>query len=119
MVDPTISNFEQEYTDMKINIDIEQEEETVVSQDYPHTDINSKSRMRKTKSSQYLDTYERIQTDISKDSPKKKLMKKGPGKKNGKGKKVHPHLTSNNLHRINRDFQEQNLHTEDFTDVFR
>ena len=27
MVDPTISNFEQEYTDMKINIDIEQEEE--------------------------------------------------------------------------------------------
>jgi len=31
MVDPTISNFEQEYTDMKINIDIEQEEETVVS----------------------------------------------------------------------------------------
>ena len=41
--------------------------------------------MRKTKSSQYLDTYERIQTDISKDSPKKKLMKKGPGKKNGKG----------------------------------
>ena len=48
------SNFEREYTEMKININVEQEEDDFINGRILNNCSSMKNKLRKTKSSQYL-----------------------------------------------------------------
>jgi hypothetical protein len=76
---------------MEIKISAELEDEQLSPERYPHTEANNRNKMRKTKSSQYIDTLERIQTENSKERPKKSFKKQMRTHKNVMKRMINGH----------------------------